>query len=169
MKDRITQFLSSEGISPAEFADKIGVQRSSVSHVLNGRNYPSASFIQKMLGSYNTLNPRWLLLGEGKMSDVKSAASNPPNLFQFPAGIEAPIPPLESFKAEEQPIKEVSNQVSDNLTDKPSITTNSNRPAELNLAQTMTDLVGASVENKEVERIVLFFKDKTFIAYTPSK
>ena len=48
MKDRITEFLASEGISPAEFADKIGVQRSSVSHVLNGRNYPSASFIQKM-------------------------------------------------------------------------------------------------------------------------
>ena len=169
MKDRITQFLSSEGISPAEFADKIGVQRSSVSHVLNGRNYPSASFIQKMLGSYNTLNPRWLLLGEGMMSDVKSASSKPPNLFQFPAETEAPKPPQESVKAEAQPIKEVSNQVSDNLTDKPSITTNSNRPAELNLAQTMTDLVSASVDNKEVERIVLFFKDKTFTAYTPSK
>jgi len=169
MKDRITQFLSSEGISPAEFADKIGVQRSSVSHVLNGRNYPSASFIQKMLGSYNTLNPRWLLLGEGMMSDVKLAASKPSDLFQFPAETGTPNPPQDSVKAEEQSIKEVSNQVSDNLADKPSVTTTSNRPAELNLAQTMSDLVSALVDNKEVERIVLFFKDKTFTAYTPSK
>src|SRR5665648_440215 len=84
MKDRITQFLLSEGISPAEFADKIGVQRSSVSHVLNGRNYPSASFIQKMLGSYNTLNPRWLLLGEGMMAEVKSKPVKESTLFQFP-------------------------------------------------------------------------------------
>jgi len=170
MKDRITQFLSSEGISPAEFADKIGVQRSSVSHVLNGRNYPSASFIQKMLGSYNTLNPRWLLLGEGMMSDVKSApAAKPPNLFQFPVETETPKPPMESVKAEEQPIKEVSNQLSDNLADKPTLATDSNRSAELNFAQTMSDFVSASVDNKEVERIVLFFKDKTFTAYNPSK
>jgi len=169
MKDRITQFLSSEGISPAEFADKIGVQRSSVSHVLNGRNYPSASFIQKMLGSYNTLNPRWLLLGEGMMSDVKSASVKPPTLFQFPAGTEALKQPQESIKTEEHPIKDVSNQRSDNLTDKPNLATDSNRHAELNLAQTMSDLVSASIDNKEVERIVLFFKDKTFAAYTPSK
>ena len=169
MKDRITQFLSSEGISPAEFADKIGVQRSSVSHVLNGRNYPSASFIQKMLGSYNTLNPRWLLLGEGMMSDVKSVSSKPPTLFQFPVETEALKQPQESVKTDEQPIKEVYNQLADNPTDKPLQTTDSNRPAELNLAQTMSDLVSASVDNKEVERIVLFFKDKTFTAYTPSK
>jgi len=169
MKDRITQFLSSEGISPAEFADKIGVQRSSVSHVLNGRNYPSASFIQKMLGSYNTLNPRWLLLGEGMMSDVKSTSAKPPTLFQFPAEPEALKQTQESVKSEAPPTKEVSNQLSDNLTDKPSLATDSNRPAELNLAQTMSDLVSASVDNKEVERIVLFFKDKTFTAYTPSK
>lgn len=169
MKDRITQFLSGEGISPAEFADKIGVQRSSVSHVLNGRNYPSASFIQKMLGSYTTLNPRWLLLGEGMMSDVKSASAKPSTLFQFPAEAENLKQPQESINTEEHSVKEVSNQLSDNPTDKPSKATESNRPAELNLAQTMSDLVSSSVDNKEVERIVLFFKDKTFAAYTPSK
>src|SRR5512133_1262871 len=108
MKDRITQFLNKEGISPAEFADKIGVQRSSVSHVLNGRNYPSASFIQKMLGSYNKLNPRWLLLGEGAMTEIKSTlVKEQPTLFQFSAETEATKTPQESVKAEEPPIKEI--------------------------------------------------------------
>lgn len=169
MKDRITQFLSSEGISPAEFADKIGVQRSSVSHVLNGRNYPSASFIQKMLGSYNKLNPRWLLLGEGAMTEIKSTPIKEPTLFQFSAETEVTKTPHESVKAEEPTIKDVSNQLSDNLSDKSSFAIDSKPPAEFNLAQTMSDLVSTSVDNKEVERIVLFFKDKTFTAYTPSK
>lgn len=170
MKDRITQFLLSEGISPAEFADKIGVQRSSVSHVLNGRNYPSASFIQKMLGSYNTLNPRWLLLGEGMMTEVKSTPpAKESTLFQFPTDTEVPKAQLESAKAEEPPLKEVYNQISDNLSDKHSDVTDSNRHVDLNLTQSMTDLMSASVDSKEVERIVLFFKDKTFAAYTPSK
>ncbi|MCX6011808.1 MAG: helix-turn-helix transcriptional regulator, partial [Chloroflexi bacterium] len=68
MKERILQFLESEKISPAEFADKIGVQRSSMSHILNGRNYPSASFIQKMLQAYPLLDSRWLMIGVGSMN-----------------------------------------------------------------------------------------------------
>ncbi len=169
MKDRITQFLLSEGISPAEFADKIGVQRSSVSHVLNGRNYPSASFIQKMLGSYNTLNPRWLLLGEGMMTEVKSTPVKESTLFQFPSNTEVTKTQLESTKAEEPAIKEVYNQISDNLPDKHSSGVASNLQVDLNSTQSMTDLMSASVDNKEVERIVIFYKDKTFTAYTPSK
>ncbi|HEY5589423.1 MAG TPA: helix-turn-helix transcriptional regulator [Paludibacter sp.] len=169
MKDRITQFLLSEGISPAEFADKIGVQRSSVSHVLNGRNYPSASFIQKILGSYNTLNPRWLLLGEGMMAEVKSKPVKESTLFKFPTDTEAPKTLQETVKAEEPPIKEVYNQISDALSDKNSTVVDSNRQVDLNSTQSMTDLVSASVDSKEVERIVIFFKDKTFTAYTPSK
>jgi transcriptional regulator with XRE-family HTH domain len=169
MKDRITQFLSSEGISPAEFADKIGVQRSSVSHVLNGRNYPSASFIQKMLGSYKSLNPRWLLLGEGLMLDNQSFLEKPPTLFQFPRETEATKTPVESVKKEEPPVTEIYNQLSDKLKDKPLTSVDLNTGTELNLAQTMSDLVNATIDNKEVERIVLFFNDKTFKAYTPSK
>jgi transcriptional regulator with XRE-family HTH domain len=169
MKDRITQFLSNEGISPAEFADKIGVQRSSVSHVLNGRNYPSASFIQKMLGSYKTLNPRWLLLGEGTMSDAKPMLVKEPTLFQLPIEPEAPQTPPETIPTINQPIKDIPNQLTGNIDVKHSSTVNTNQPAELNLDQPVSDLLNVSIDNKEVERIVLFYTDKTFTAYTPSK
>jgi len=169
MKDRITQFLASEGISPAEFADKIGVQRSSVSHVLNGRNYPSASFIQKMLGSYKALNPRWLLLGEGTISDPKSIPAKEPTLFQSPNGTEVLKTPKETVKETDRSEKDIMNQPFDNLTDKVSSPVAPKQQVELNLAQSMSDLVNISADNKEVERIVLFYKDKTFSAYTPSK
>jgi len=168
MKDRITKFLASEGISPAEFADKIGVQRSSVSHVLNGRNYPSASFIQKMLGAYKTLNPRWLLLGEGMISDIRSIPAQQPTLFQFPAETQAPQTPKESLKTEVDPEKIISSQLIDNPANKQPSAVIAGQPAEINLPQSFSDLLATSADNKEVERIVLFFKDKTFTAYIPS-
>jgi hypothetical protein len=46
-----------------------------MSHILNGRNYPSAAFIQKMLQAYPALNPRWLMIGDGTMNMVQPAAS----------------------------------------------------------------------------------------------
>lgn len=169
MKDRITQFLTSEGISPAEFADKIGVQRSSVSHVLNGRNYPSASFIQKMLGAYKTLNPRWLLLGEGTISYTKSAPVIEPTLFHFPEENETRKTAKETIPTVNIPVKEVDIQQSEGLKDKSEPSVNINQPLKLSSEQSISELIDTSLANKEVERIVLFYKDKTFAAYTPSK
>jgi transcriptional regulator with XRE-family HTH domain len=169
MKDRITQFLTSEGISPAEFADKIGVQRSSVSHVLNGRNYPSASFIQKMLSAYKTLNPRWLLLGEGTISYPKQVTVIEPTLFQFPDNNETLKTGKETLPTVNIPVKERDIQQYDSLKDKPEPSVSLNQPLEHNLAQSMSALIDTSLADKEVERIVLFYKDKTFSAYTPSK
>lgn len=55
-----------EGLSPSQFADKLGVQRSGVSHLLSGRNKPSFEFINKMLVTFPKINPDWLITGNGK-------------------------------------------------------------------------------------------------------
>jgi len=173
MKDRINQFLAHESISPAEFADKIGVQRSSVSHVLNGRNYPSAAFIQKMLSSYKALNPRWLLLGEGTMFEVKSGQAQEPPLLQFSdekGTLKAQIPPISEV------IPTVVTQLSQPQIDKPLSTENkidsplkTVSPVQTVPPQNVSEILLPELSEKEVERIVLFYKDKTFTAYTPSK
>jgi len=67
MKDRIKKFMNVKSLTAAELADKIGVQRSKVSHVLNGRNNPSSVFIEKLLQTFPELDARWLILGEGEM------------------------------------------------------------------------------------------------------
>lgn len=67
MKERILQFIQSEQISSTQFADAIGVQRSSVSHILSGRNNPSFDFIQKILIAYPQVSAEWLILGNGAM------------------------------------------------------------------------------------------------------
>ncbi len=67
MKERLIQLLDMEKLTPSKFADLIGVQRSSVSHVISGRNNPSFDFLQKTLKAFPGLHAEWLILGEGNM------------------------------------------------------------------------------------------------------
>ncbi len=67
MKDRIQKILRDESISSSKFADEIGVQRSSISHILSGRNRPSLDFVQKILSRYRNISAEWLLFGRGEM------------------------------------------------------------------------------------------------------
>ncbi|HIZ86983.1 MAG TPA: helix-turn-helix domain-containing protein [Candidatus Coprenecus pullistercoris] len=66
MNRRLQQFLELEQMKPAQLADVLGIQRSSVSHLLAGRNKPGYEFIQKFLLKFPSVNPDWLLLGRGK-------------------------------------------------------------------------------------------------------
>jgi transcriptional regulator with XRE-family HTH domain len=75
MKDRILKLLGEEKISASEFADKMGIQRSNVSHILNGRNNPGYSFIQKILETFPLVNPRWLITGEGSAYEDRNMSS----------------------------------------------------------------------------------------------
>ena len=66
MNDRLKQFLAMEGLSPARFAEIMGIQRSGVSHLLSGRNKPSFEFIEKFLAAFPDVNVEWLILGKGR-------------------------------------------------------------------------------------------------------
>ncbi|OEK08551.1 transcriptional regulator [Flavivirga aquatica] len=52
--------------SASSFAEKIGVQRSSISHILSGRNKPSLDFVLKILSTYPDVNLYWLFNGKGE-------------------------------------------------------------------------------------------------------
>ena len=79
MQAQIQEILSKEGISSSQFADRIGIQRSSVSHVLSGRNKPGFDFIQKILIAFPEINGDWLITGSGGMYKQKQP---PGELFQ---------------------------------------------------------------------------------------
>jgi transcriptional regulator with XRE-family HTH domain len=168
MKDRITQFLVKENISPAEFADKIGVQRSSVSHVLNGRNYPGASFIQKMLSTYRNLNPRWLLLGEGNMLDLPVSIKKEPSLFADNQTLntgEKDISPQVALEGKDKTVFP-DQQVVPEKTVEP-LTSIASKLSDQ--THEMHEILSKNLDNKNIESIVLFFTDKTFTSYAPSK
>jgi transcriptional regulator with XRE-family HTH domain len=62
---RLQKIITFYSLSAATFADKIGVQRSSISHILSGRNRPSLEFVMKVLSSFPEVNLYWLLNGTG--------------------------------------------------------------------------------------------------------
>ena len=61
---RIIQILEEQQLSSSAFADTIGVQRSSISHVLSGRNKPSLEFIIKTVRAFPAYSTDWLLFGK---------------------------------------------------------------------------------------------------------
>ena len=75
MKDRIKEFIGYKGVSAGELADMLDVQRSNISHILNGRNKPGAVFLERFLLSFPEIDARWLLTGKGNMISSKNNVS----------------------------------------------------------------------------------------------
>ena len=79
---RLEFILDYYSLTASGFADKIGVQRSSLSHLLSGRNKPSLDFILKILEFFPEIDLYWILNGQGnflKMKNEKNAPSPTPN------------------------------------------------------------------------------------------
>jgi len=61
--DRFKYLMKLNNLTASAFADEIGVQRSSVSHILSGRNKPSLEFIQKIITRFPKVSADWLIAG----------------------------------------------------------------------------------------------------------
>ena len=71
---RLNKILDFYDLSAAAFADKIDVGRSSISHILSGRNKPSLDFVMKVVSSFPEVELYWLLNGKGKFPSNKKSA-----------------------------------------------------------------------------------------------
>lgn len=96
---RLEIILDYYGISSAAFADKISVQRSSISHLLSGRNKPSLEFVLKIVQAFPEVDLYWLLDGKGKFPTnyqetlFETNAPDPKEKIEIPAQkVAAPIP-----------------------------------------------------------------------------
>ena len=61
---RITEIMKKKKISASDLSKKINVQKSSISHILSGRNKPSLDFVVKLSNSFGDINLDWLINGE---------------------------------------------------------------------------------------------------------
>jgi len=77
--NRLQKVIDFYDETASSFAEKIGVQRSSISHILSGRNKPSLDFVMKVLHSYPEVELYWLLNGKGHFPSEKIEASSIPN------------------------------------------------------------------------------------------
>lgn len=76
INDRIRLILKANNLTSSEFADKIGVKRSNLSHVLSGRNKPGLEFLAKIIESFPNVNASWLLTGTQRTGDFQEEVKN---------------------------------------------------------------------------------------------
>lgn len=142
MQNRLHKLLDSEQLTPAKFAEILGVQRSAISHILTGRNNPSFDLISKIISKFPTLNSDWLITGKGNMYKTVVQGS----LFDFDT------PKKDEISDKVTPIKPAEQIL---VTDvKNNIETLKN-----NSDTTVKKLESAS---RMVKRIVVFYTDNTF-------
>ena len=85
---RLQKILDYYGISATSFSEEIEVNRSTISHLLSGRNKPSLDFVMKVIQHYPEVELYWLLNGKGKFPKVESEThanisnSSPEEKFQ---------------------------------------------------------------------------------------
>jgi transcriptional regulator with XRE-family HTH domain len=149
---RLEIILEYYNLSASVFADKMGVQRSGLSHLMSGRNKPSLDFVMKIIENFPEVDFYWLLNGDGtfpKSEDtiVPSVKAKTPSTL-FP---ESDVAAFDLFSTEEQiPLKD----------DKPEPDLFS-AVAEKNISKPVQ-------QNPEaIERIVVFYKNGTFKSYNP--
>ena len=128
---RLNKILDFYDLSAASFADRIEVGRSSISHILSGRNKPSLDFVMKVVQNFPEVELYWLLNGKGK----------------FPAG-------------KDSETQEEKNKVEEKKTSPP---VSMNTPIQ-DPPQKVSQMPSGN-PGKEIQKIVIFYKDGSFDAF----
>ena len=148
---RLEIILDYYSLNASAFADKIGVQRSSLSHLLSGRNKPSLDFILKILDVFPDVDLYWILNGKGnfpKNSDEKKTEIIAEKTISAPT----PIP---------------QNQIAGNLFSSSEIPVVKNTFE--NSKPITNENITISTSSNEIDKIVIFYKNGTFKDYKPSE
>jgi transcriptional regulator with XRE-family HTH domain len=148
---RLEIILDYYSLNASSFADKIGVQRSSLSHLLSGRNKPSLDFILKILDVFPDVDLYWILNGKGT----------------FPKNDENVIPKqntVDELLKPNIPTPSKIEIVPENLFSKIQSTTN-NDLLETKKTESQNTMKDSALG--EIDKIVIFYKNGTFKSYIP--
>jgi len=147
MKDRIKLIIETENLSYSKFADMIGIQRSGISHIINGRNKPSLELVQKVLETFKYINTDWLLFGKGNMKNVQYTQTQG-NLFS-----------------------EKQDKTTENEKDTINVEEiNSNSDEIIDTGKEKNEILASPEDNfqkKRIDKIVILYSDKSFSEYHP--
>ena len=151
---RLEIILDYYALNASSFADKIGVQRSSLSHLLSGRNKPSLDFILKILEVYPEIDLYWILNGKGTFPKNEENEVVVKNNFNTPTSSKVN---LEIEKKDAQP------NTTSLFSEEHFSNTAINEKKEANVSNIENLKTFAS--DDEMDAIVVFYKDGTFKKY----
>jgi DNA-binding XRE family transcriptional regulator len=172
MVDRIKKIMEYYELSPASFAEQIGINRSNLTHLFSGRNQPSLELAKKILHYFPNVKTEWLIMGVGEMflnNEEKELAkkvmnekkrqndNNAPNLFTVAPfqTISVPISnPEKAVQSKDEPHLTISDSKYD--IEKP-------EPEPI-FVQPVLEKKPAPLPHvpNEISKIVLFYSDGTF-------
>jgi len=191
---RLEQILQFYGLSASIFAERVGVQRSSLSHLLSGRNKPSLDFVMKICDEFSEVDLYWFLLGEGRFpksgnknvslplfedfSNKESEKNLPSTLFSSEAMIEktkdkssvrinADIEEKASYP--NLNVENYTNLHSQEIHEtQNSFQNNQKNTKHLNQKPNDSDLSETKFfSDVEVEQMIIIFRDGSFKSYKP--
>lgn len=142
MNKRISEIIKHEGLSNKEFAQRVGIGESSVTHYTSGRNKPNQETIQKILQAFTDLNPDWLISGDLPMYKHEKAVQGE----LFPSMVQS-MPKIETSAPQ--------NQVENPVIAAP-------QPSQIVETQTIIKEVVREIPAKEIVRIVVYFSDNSY-------
>ncbi len=180
MIERIRQLLTDKGLTAAAFADKLRVPRSTISHILSGRNKPSLEMVYKILDAFPDLRTEWLVRGEGLMYTYHTTSQQGDLFSQSrkqdiegddrPAGLEADDTSSQQDVSDDRPLGKDPDPM-------PFPYAGKNEPADEHPAEntSATDTLsgqsvsaGGHASPKAVEKIIILYQDGTFMDYIPA-
>jgi transcriptional regulator with XRE-family HTH domain len=169
MVERILLVLKVKNLSPSKFADEIGIQRSSMSHIMSGRNLPSLDLVMKIMNKFPDINPEWLVMGIGQM--MKSTQID---LFEeSQTNEEKKAEPLLKVLENLPVIETINEPEKETVTEKAAEKT-SNIPQQESKPVQNEDIKPDFSDKiilpsqPEIEKIVILYKNKSFKEYYPS-
>ncbi len=95
---RLQMILDYYGISATDFSNQISVNRSTISHLLSGRNKPSLDFVMKVLEKFPEVELYWILNGKGNFPSEKKKISPIHNSGEITSKIDTSLKSLEKPK-----------------------------------------------------------------------
>ena len=179
INERITKVLEYSGFSASEFADEIDVQRSSISHIISGRNKPSLEFVTKIKNRFPELSWDWIILGQGEMLQNDSALSTSESKINLEE--ENSSPDLftlidEDYKNEVFVQENIQNETLRELnksfpSPRKEILSDSQRLEVQEDISEVQNIVNQSITNSptenKIKRIVFFYENGKFEAFEP--
>ena len=173
MKERIEKILQDKRMTQAEFADLIGVSRSSITHLMTGRNKSSDTVVARTLLVFPDINPTWLSYGEGDMYLEHSSAPMQRLLFEDD-DLEDNNPPtrFDQFDFENQK-QTINPTIENNMLESDIQRLFANEDA----VRKSPEVISMGNENKfpiasggkKIKKVVFFYTDRTFEEYYPQE
>lgn len=158
--------MDSEGLTASAFADLVGIQRSNVSHILNGRSGPSLDLLQKILTAFPHYNTDWLLMGRGEIrrqpvqKTIFDEIGEPEPEPVVPPGYEQKTVSRADDEDPQLPFPEPDANKHNDSQSEPA----ANTALEANAA--ITEVAAQAVKRSaEVQQIVVLYTDNTFSIY----